>query len=185
MISMQKLNDWTGEVSPSTLSHDLREGGSDGLRRRRAVAALNLVAIGSMAAVAMYQIGLIRHLPEPPLRRLDADRIDAAAKAYRTLSAPDAVIGLRSYATTLALVSMGGEDRAHERPWIPIALAAKSAADAIQAGKLTRDQWVDHRSFCSYCLVAAGATFAALPLVLPEAAEALRTLWRRSADLRH
>lgn len=184
MISMQKINHWTGEASPSKLSRELRQGRSEALRRRRAIAALNLVAIGSMAAIALYQVGLIRHLPEPPVRGLNADRVDASGDAYEKLSAPDAILGLHSYSTTLALAMMGGDHRARSRPWIPLALALKAAADTLQAGKLTRDQWVKHRSFCSYCLLAATATFVAFPLVIPEAAEALRTLRERAPSLR-
>ncbi len=48
------------------------------------------------------------------------------------------------------------------------------ALDALGAGKLTVDQWTKHRAFCLWCLLAAGATFASVPLVLPEARAALR-----------
>ncbi len=38
-------------------------------------------------------MGIIEHLPEPPLPYFDADKVDAAAEAYAKLSTPDAVIG--------------------------------------------------------------------------------------------
>jgi len=122
-----------------------------------------------MALISLYQMGIIEHLPEPPLPHFDADKVDAAAEAYAKLSTPDAVIGLGNYAATLGLAAMGGQDRATERPWIPLALAAKVAFDAVQAGKLSVDQWTEHRAFCFWCLLAAGSTFAAVPLVVPEA----------------
>lgn len=111
----------------------------------------------------------------------DADKVDAAPDAYAMLSMPDAVIGFGSYAATLGLAAMGGEDRAAERPWIPLAMATKALVDAGQAGKLSVDQWKDHRAFCFWCLLAAGATFAAVPLALPEARAALRHLFRGSS----
>ena len=55
--------------------------------------------------------------------------------------------------------------------------ASKVSIDAAQAAKLSWDQWAKHRAFCFWCLVAAGATFAAVPLAMPEAgAEAKRLL---------
>ncbi len=118
----------------------------------------------------------VKHLPDPPLPYFDSDKVDAGAEAYSKLSMPDAPIGLGSYAATLALAAMGDEDRAAERPWIPLALAAKVVLDAAQAGKLSVDQWTKHRAFCFWCLIAAGATFATVPLVIPETRVALRHL---------
>lgn len=48
--------------------------------------------------------------------------------------------------------------------------------DALQAARLSRDQWTRHRAFCSWCLGAAAATMAVLPLTLPESRDALRAL---------
>jgi len=99
-------------------------------------------------------------------------------EAYARLVTPDAVLGLGSYAVTLGLAAMGGEDRAARRPWLPLALGAKVTFDALQAGRLAFGQWPRHRAFCSWCLLAAGATFAALPLAVPEAIEAWNNLTR-------
>lgn len=163
-------------MKPEELSRQLREGTGKFLTRRRGMAGTSLVSIGSMALISLYQLGIIKHLPEPPLPRFDADKVDAAPEAYSMLSMPDAPIGLGSYAATLALAAMGGEDRVRERPWIPLALAAKVLVDAAQAGKLSVDQWTKHRAFCFWCLIAAGATFTAVPLVLPEARAALKQI---------
>jgi hypothetical protein len=163
-------------MRPEELSRQLREGTGSFMARRRGVVGASLVSIGSMALISLYQTGIIRHLSDPPLPRLDSDKVDAASEAYSMFSMPDAPIGLGSYAATLALVAMGGEDRARERPWIPLALAAKTLLDATQAAKLSVDQWKDHRAFCFWCLLAAGATFATVPLALPEARAALRQL---------
>lgn len=163
-------------TEPERLSHDLRWGDSEHLRGRRRVLQLALGAAGCMGMISLYQMGVVRHLPEPPLPHLNADEVDASAEAYARLSTPDAVLGFASYAGTMVLAAMGGPDRAASRAWIPLALGAKVAADALQAGKLTIDQWTKHREFCGWCLLAASFTFAALPAALPEARTALRTL---------
>lgn len=163
-------------MKPEELSRQLRRGSGKFLIRRRKIVGLALTAAGSMGLISLYQMGIIKHLPEPPLPRFDADKVDAAAEAYSKLSTPDAVIGLGSYAATLGLAAMGGQDRATERPWIPLALAAKVAFDVVQASKLSVDQWTEHRAFCFWCLLAAGSSFATVPLVVPEARAALRQL---------
>ncbi len=93
---------------------------------------------------------------------------------------PEAV-AITGTSAGVGLAAMGGEDRATENLWIPLALAAKAAFDALQAGKLTVDQWTQHRAFCFWCLLAAGATFATVPLVIPEARAAFRHLSRGSS----
>ncbi len=161
-------------MTPEKLSRDLRLGSGAFLRRRRRVLLLSLVSAGAMMPISLYQMGVIGHLPEPPLPRLDADAVDASAEAYAILATPDAVLGLGSYALTAWLAAAGGQDRVRTRPWIPLALAAKVAGDAVFGAKLTVDQWTRHRAFCSWCLLAAGASLTAVPLVVPEARAAIR-----------
>lgn len=161
------------------LSAELRTGRGGHIGERRGITALALVAAGSMGVIVLYQMGLIKHLPGPPVPHMDADEVDASGEAYEKLAMPDAALGLGSYAVTLGLAAAGGLDRARRRPWLPLAMAGKVGVDALQAGKLTVDQWVKHRAFCSWCLLAAGATFAMVPLAMPEARAALRTLSAR------
>lgn len=140
-----------------------------------------------MGLVAAYQAGLLRRVPEPPLRLFDADHVDASAEAYQYLKVPDAALGLVSYATTLALATAGNARRAEERPWLPVALAAKVALDAAGAIYLSAEQASKHRRFCSWCLAASAATMAMVPQVVPEtraAATSLRRAWRTSRRAR-
>lgn len=166
-------------MNPDALSRQLREGTSDVLGRRRGVVAWSLVGIAAMGPIVLYQMGLIKHLPEPPLPRLDADAVDASGQAYAILSMPDAVLGIGNYAVTMGLAAAGGADRATERPWLPIALAAKVGIDAAVGAKLTVDQWTKHRAFCFWCLIGAGASLASTPLVVAEAKAALAALGSR------
>ncbi|MEO7555209.1 MAG: vitamin K epoxide reductase family protein [Acidimicrobiales bacterium] len=161
------------------VSDALRRGADPFLARRRRTAALTLGAMGSLTAVAAYQFGLIRRLPEPPLRVLDADRVDASGEAYQYLKTPDAAIGLASYAATLVLVGMGAADRSRTRPWVPLLTAAKVATDAAFGVFLTAEQATKHRRFCSWCLVAALASVLTVPQTVPEAAAAWRSVRHR------
>jgi uncharacterized membrane protein len=166
-------------MTPKQLSQQLRHGKGGFLEQRRGIITCGLVAAGAMGIITLYQIGIIKHLPEPPLPGFDADKVDASEEAYSYLQIPDAFIGLGSYAATMGLAAMGGKDRAQTRPWIPLALLAKTTADAAQAAKLTIDQWTKHKAFCFWCLLAAAATFTALPLAMPEAIEAFGSLRKK------
>lgn len=132
-----------------------------------------------MLHIGLFQMGIVRHLPEPPLPRMRADVVDAAASAYRPLGLPmpDAFLGLVSYAVTAALAVVGGADR-HRTLWIlPLALGVKVLVDAGQAARLSWLQWADHRAFCFWCLLAAAATFASVPLAAPEFVLACKRLF--------
>jgi uncharacterized membrane protein len=166
-------------MTAKQLSRQLRDAEDNFLEKRRGIVACGLAAAGAMGLITLYQIGIIKHLPEPPLPGFDADKVDASEEAYSYLQTPDAFIGLGSYAVTMGLAAMGPINRAATQPWIPLALLAKTTADATQAAKLTVDQWTKHRAFCFWCLLAAAATFAALPLAVPEAVEALTQLRKK------
>ena len=156
------------------VSDALRREDDPFLRRRRRSAALSLTSMASLGVVAAYQNGLVRHLPEPAIPWLDADRVDASGEAYQYFKTPDSALGIASAAATLILIGMGGSDRHRHQGWIPLALAAKGAVDAIAGVYLTVEQATKHRKFCSWCLVAAAANIAAAPQMWPEARAALR-----------
>ncbi len=63
---------------------------------------------------------------------------------------------------------------------MPLALAAKTAADAGGGLYLLAEQITKHRKVCSWCTVAALAQLATLPFALPEARAAVRRLGGRS-----
>jgi uncharacterized membrane protein len=166
-------------MAAEQVSDDLRRGTGDFLEQRRRIAGLSSLASFALGVVALYQFGLLRHVPEPRLRVFDADAVDASGEAYQQLKTPDAALGLLSAATTLVLAGLGDRHRAHRAPWIPLLLAAKTAGDAAGGLLLTAEQLTRHRKLCSWCTLAALAQVATLPLALPEARAALRRLRHR------
>ena len=164
---------------PEQLSDELRHGRGEFLEERRAVASLSLFSAGIMGMIGLYQIGVLKKLPEPHLPHLNTERVTASAQAYSFFSVPDAWLGLLSYGVTAALVAAGPKDRWTRAPALPLAMAGKVLADVALAGKFTADQWTKHRAFCMWCLFSAGATAATVPLVWKEASAAWRRLLSR------
>ena len=165
--------------SPGQLSRYLRTATDADLRRRRWVLGLSLLGVTMGQVVGAYQTGLLRHLPDPPLDVFDSDRVDASDYAYERLQTPDGVLMVLTYALTAWLAAAGGEDRPAHRPLLPIAMAAKTAADVATNYRLAGQEWSQNRALCAWCQTASAASTASLLLALPEARRAWRG-WRRS-----
>jgi hypothetical protein len=75
-------------MNATRLSYELRRGEGGYLKQRRAMIGLSLVAIGAMGFISLYQTGIIKHLPEPPLPKLNADKVDASEDAYSLFETP-------------------------------------------------------------------------------------------------
>jgi uncharacterized membrane protein len=164
------------DLSPAELSSDLREGSSKFLNFRRIILGLSFFSGAVMGGIALYQIGILKRIPEPRWRRFDAEKVNGSAEAYSHLATPDALLGLLNYSVTACLAGMGAQRRSATHPWIPISMAAKALLDAVAAGKLTVDEWTKYRAFCFWCLLTTTATLAVLPLAIPEARAAFREL---------
>lgn len=163
-------------MTPEELSSSLRTNQSGDLARRRWMAGLSLFNIASMGLIALFQIGVLKHVPEPRLPGADADKINGSPQAYALLRTPDAFLAIGSYAATAALAAIGPPDRASAMPWAPLALAGKALGDAGAAVKLLIDQPVKYKAYCVWCILSAGASLAVLPLALPEAKKAFANL---------
>ena len=158
------------------VSDDLRRGSGDHLTRRRRQTALVLGATAAMGVISLYQTGILRSLPDPPLPGVDSDAVYASGEAYVVGQTPDAALSIANYGVTLALIGAGAADRARTAPLLPLLAAGKLAVDAAGAAVLTLEQVTKHRALCAYCLAAAFLNVAALPQALPEAGAAWRTL---------
>ncbi len=101
------------------VSDDLRRGAGDFLEQRRWIAGLGSLASAALGMVGLYQFGLLRRVPEPPLPFLHADAVDASGEAYQAFKTPDAALGLVSAGATLVLAGMGDRSRVRTAPRIP------------------------------------------------------------------
>ena len=168
-------------MNPTQLSRELREETSPELRRRRWIVGLSLVGTAMAQVVALYQMGLVKRLPDPSPdsragRLFNSTKVDASDYAYKRMSTPDGFLMLNTLSATAALAAAGGKDRARETPWLPIALAAKALYDVANVVKLGREEWQENKALCQYCQVASLTSIAAAALAIPEAVTAARHL---------
>ena len=165
-------------MKPSQLSRELREGQAPELRARRKIIALSLVGTLMAQIVSLYQVGLVKHLPDPPLDIFDSDKVDASDYAYKRFLTADGFLMLMSYATTAWLAGTGGEKRGEERPYLSLLMGAKILLDLVSAAELAREEWNDNKKLCPYCQTATLASVASLVLAWPEVKRAWRS-WRQ------
>lgn len=160
-------------LGPKELSIQLRTERSPELRRRRWMLGLQLVGVAAGSIVGLFQMGILKRLPDLPSRWFDATRVDASEYGYKYLQVPDALLMIANYAGTAILVGIGGKDRARYLPAAPLALTAKALADVATNLFLARQEWKYNKAFCGYCQSATIASLATVLLSLPEARRAL------------
>ena len=166
-------------MDPTQLSLELRHGQSADLKRRRWIIGLSLLGVAAGQMVSLYQTGIIKHLPDPPLDIFNSDKVDASDYGYKRLDTPDALPMIVTYGLTATLAGAGGMKRADQQPWLPVAMGAKTLFDTLTTVKLGKEEWDENKALCFYCQVATVASFASLALALPEALKGLRKLLNR------
>ena len=164
-------------LSPTELSHELREEQSPDLTRRRQAISLSLIGAAIGGVVGAYQTGILKRLPDIlPGKIWNAEKVDSSDYAYKRLQTPDGMMMIGTYAMTAGLIAAGGKDRAEQAPALPLAASGKALWDLITCLELTREEWRENKALCSWCQVATVLTAGIFALTLPEALKAGRTL---------
>ena len=157
------------------LRRELQESNESDLRVRRLIIGLSLVGMGAMTAVALFQTGIIKHLPDPPLKDFDSDKVNSSDTAY-ALGVPDGTLSLASLAANIPIAAFGGENRAETQPLVPLAAAAKASVEAVVAGWYFYQMPTKEKKWCGYCIVGALANFGIAALSLVEAKKAWKVM---------
>jgi len=157
------------------LRRELQTSGSRELNARRAIIGLSLLGIGAMTAVSLFQTGVIKHLPDPPIDGFDSDKVNSSDTAY-ALGVPDGTLSLASLAANIPFAAFGGEHRAEEQPLIPIAFAAKASIEAVVAGWYFYQMPTKEKAWCGYCIVGALANWGIAAFSFVEAKQAWKNL---------
>jgi uncharacterized membrane protein len=171
MNQLQKIKD----KNPQQLRRELQNSNNKDLNLRRGVIGLSLLGMAAMTAVTLFQTGVVKHLPDPPIDSFDSDRVNSSDTAY-ALGVPDGALSLASLAANIPLAAFGGENRAQETPLVPIAAAAKAAVEAAVASWYFYQMPTKEKAWCGYCIVGALANWGIAALTLIEAKNAVQAL---------
>ena len=160
---------------PQELRRELQESSGEGLSRRRKIIGLSLLGMAAMGAVSLFQTGIVKHLPDPPIEGFDSDKVNSSDTAYG-LGVPDGTVSFASLAANIPLAAFGGEDRAEEMPLVPIAAATKASVEAVVALWYFYQMPTKEKTWCGYCIAGALCNIGIAALTLQEAKRALKTL---------
>ncbi len=129
----------------------------------RWIAALSALGAANMGLIGLRQLGIIGHLPDPPLRGFDADRVTASRAAY-LFGLPDAPIASASLAVNVPLALAAGR---RGDPGLGLLLSAKSLAEAGMAGWYFQRMRSRIGAWCGYCILGAALNVTIAGLALP------------------
>jgi uncharacterized membrane protein len=155
-------------MKPSELSKELRESQSPEMKARRTLIALSLLGVGIGKFVTLYQTGIIKKLPDPPIPIFDSNKVNASDYAYKRFATPDAALMIITYATTAWLASAGREERATKNPLWVKAMFAKILLDCATNVKLGTEEYAENKKLCFYCQSATLISFISLFVAWPE-----------------
>ncbi len=171
MTKLEKIKD----KNPQKLRRELQKSNESDLNLRRGVIGLSLVGMAAMTAVTLFQTGVVKHLPDPPIDSFDSDKVNSSDTAY-ALGVPDGALSLASLAANIPMAAFGGENRAETMPLVPIAAAAKAIVEAAVAGWYFYQMPTKEKAWCGYCIVGAMTNWGIAALTLIEAKRALKAL---------
>ncbi len=150
--------------------------------RTRGVMAVSALAMLGLGIVTLRQLGVIKHLPDPPGSLFDSNRIVMSRQARKLAGIPDGILGLGSYGATLGLAVW---DFRRPSRGSCLTLAAKIVFDVSQALSRSVRQWPEFGCLCSWCLLPVSCSILGLVIILPEANAALRALRFKSVLNNH
>jgi uncharacterized membrane protein len=177
------MNDLTTQNKKEAIAHnetqqlrrELQESDSSNMNVRRAIIGLSLLGMGAMTAVSLFQIGIVKHLPDPPIEGFDSDKVNSSDTAY-ALGVPDGTLSLVSLAVNIPLAAYGGENRTENQPIVPLFAAGKATVEAAVSGWYFYQMPAVEKKWCGYCIVGAAANFGIAALSLIEAKRAWKSL---------
>jgi uncharacterized membrane protein len=163
----------TGVEEARQLRRDLQRGDTTSIKLRRAIIGTSVVGMAAMVPVTALQTGIVRHLPDPPIKGFHSDAANSSLIAYR-FGAPDGSMAVASFAANIPLAAFGRADRTTTTPLVPLIAAGKAAID-LAGSAWYFNEMRRGKKWCPYCLVGAISSLAAFVLTVPEA----RAAWRR------
>ena len=124
-------------------------------RKRIATLAAGLAA--EFALIGLRQYGVIKKLPDLPIRGFDSNAVITSPRAY-PLGIPDSALAVTGLGGIIALATAR-----RPRKWLDRLLAGAVAVAAAGATYYLAEMIVRQRRLCAYCLVGAAGMFAMVP----------------------
>jgi uncharacterized membrane protein len=146
---------------------EMREGKSESLSRKRKISLLSALGLVDFSLISLYQLGLIKKLPDLPGKIFDTNMVNASKKAYM-MGVPDGPVTLVSYTLNILMAGAGGTEKTGRSKIFDVILAGSVMGGAVGGVYYLNDMIRNQKKACIYCLIGAALNFAMLPLAIKE-----------------
>ena len=145
----------------TAIREELLHGRDPALRRRRTIATIAAFLAAEFALLGTRQYGVLRRLPDLPIRGFDANAVTTSRAAY-PLGIPDTSLAVIGCGALIALATAGGTSGRSR--WLDRGLAAGVAVGALGAVAYL-GQMVKLKKICAYCVTGAAGMLSLVPLL--------------------
>jgi uncharacterized membrane protein len=127
---------------------------------RRIIGLLSAIGIIDFVPISLYQLGVIRHLPDLPGDLFDSDYVNASKEA-QVAGVPDGPVSLLMYAANLVLVSEALKKK-KKRNIFDYLIAGNALGQAAGGAYYLYNMATVQKKICPYCVGGALINFASL-----------------------
>ncbi len=135
---------------------------SASLKRRKKIIMLSLFGLGNAAIITLYQTGIIKKLPDLPLKSFDSPKLTSSVKAFE-FGMPDAPGASLLYSLIMVLATYGGERRIKRIFLFDQLLLGATVVNAAMAAQYFYNMLAKQKKLCVYCIAVTLTNFSLLP----------------------
>ncbi|WP_224996152.1 vitamin K epoxide reductase family protein [Cesiribacter sp. SM1] len=147
------------QLQPSAVQKVRQQAGSASENRRN-IGILSAVGLLDFVPISLYQLGVIRHMPDLPGRIFDSDYVNASKEA-QIAGLPDGPVSLLMYAANVLLVA-GAIKKKKKRNLFDYLIAGNAIGQAAGGAYYLYNMATVQKKVCIYCVTGALINFATL-----------------------
>lgn len=160
-------------MNPEQIKKELRK--PDGFTIKRKIAILASLGLIDFIVISLYQLGVIRELPDLNVKYVDSNFVNASKEAYK-MGLPDGPVSAMVYTLILVLIGVKGTKSSGRSPVWDVLLGGAILANAAGAADYLRVMLFKQKRVCLYCIFGAFINFWMLKLFARRSFKALREL---------
>lgn len=142
---------------------ELRYNASHELTKKRELAVLSSIGLLDFIIISLYQLGVIKMLPDVPVKYFDSNYVNASKEAYK-MGVPDGPVSACVYALILLLIGVKGTKRTGRGSIWDVLLGGAILANAAGALDYLRVMIFKQKKICLYCITGAIINFIMLKI---------------------
>lgn len=124
------------------------------ITNQRNIALLAIMGLLNFSFISLYQIGIIKNMPDPPGQVFDSNKANGSRHAYQA-GLPDGPLAIIAYAFTIVLAIFKGNSQSGRPKWVDRLLLFLSLMNAGSAAAYMKNMIQKQERACLYCIFGA------------------------------